>query len=270
MNIRTLSLGVAITAGLAAASCGNRDAPALLQLGGAEAGPERSVQLTPSKPDSSGGVFRSSPLEIIAFRSEFRFSIADARDSADQCDGKRPGGDGFAFVLLGSEPKQLGSGGSGLGYQGLTDTVAIEFDTACTRDNGDPATPHIAINVDGSVNHLGASAVPPVVIADERSATSFDDGAVWSVWIDYREGVMEVRMARDGKRPERPNLQAKVPAKLIEGRKLWPGFTGANGKGAAKQTIVGWKSEWVMVPRPSTPPTPIPPPRREQLIGLAF
>lgn len=270
MQIRTSSLAVVMLAGLASAGCGKRDAVTVQRLGSAEAGPERSVLLTAAKPDSSGGVFRNGALEILAFRSEFRFSIADGSGISDQCEGTRPGGDGLAFVLLGSEPKQLGSGGSGFGYQGLTDSVAVEFDIACNRDNGDPAAPHIAIDVDGAVNHLAPSSVPPEVIVDERSRTSFDDGAVWSVWIDYREGLMEVRIARDGKRPEQANLQAKVPARLIESRKLWAGFTAANGKGASKQSIVGWKSEWVMVPRTSTPPGPIPPPRKELLIGPAF
>lgn len=270
MKIRTLALGTAVIASVAAASCGNRNAVTVRKLGSAETGADRSVTLTPSKADATGGVLRSSPLEIVAFSTEFRFSASDARDSSDQCEGKRPGGDGLAFVLLGNDPKQLGSGGSGLGYQGLTNSLAVEFDIACSSGTGDPAAPHIAIDIDGSVNHGAGSVAKPVVIVNERSGTSFDDAAVWTAWIDYREGVMNVRVARDGKRPEQPSLSAKVPATLIESHKLWPGFTAANGKGASKQSIIGWKSEWVMVPRPSTPPGPPPQPFKEQLIGAPF
>lgn len=270
MQIKALSLGVAVSAVLAAVSCGNREAAALQRLGSSEAGPGRSMVLTPVKPGTAGGVFRGAPVEIVAFRSEFRFSIADSRDSSDRCTGKRPGGEGLAFVLLGSAPTALGAGGSGLGYQGLKDSIAVEFDLACSPDNSDPEAPHIAIDIDGRVSHQDGAVAAPVLIVDERTQTSFDDAAIWNAWIEYQDGVMEVRVARDGKRPEQANLRAKVPAKLVESRKLWPGFTAANGKGASKQTVAAWQSEWVMVPRTSTPPGPPRPPRKEQLIGPAF
>lgn len=38
------------------------------------------------------------------------------------------GGDGFAFVIQGEGPTAVGRSGNELGYGGITDSVAIEFD----------------------------------------------------------------------------------------------------------------------------------------------
>jgi len=266
MKIRTLSLGVIVIACLAAASCGNRNAPTTVTLGGAQVAADRSVTLTAAKPDQAGGLFRRGAIELNAFSSEIQFQISDARDSADQCEGKRPGGEGLAFVLLGTEPRKLGSSGSGLGYQGLTDSIAIEFDTACSSGTGDPARPHVAINRDGSVSHEQGSLGKPATIVDERSGTSFDDAALWTAWIDYADGIMEVRIARGSKRPEQASLRAEVPAKQIESRPLSLGLTAATGKGYSKQTIVGWKLDWVSVPKGSVPPKPPLPKKTELLV----
>ena len=71
------------------------------------------------------------------------------------------GGEGMAFVLQ-SGAWTLGNSGAGLGYEGVNNSVAIEFDT---RDNqqagentfGDNGVDHIAIQANGSLDHLSAN-----------------------------------------------------------------------------------------------------------------
>ncbi len=62
------------------------------------------------------------------------------------------GADGMAFVLQ-QVSTSVGSLGGGLGYQGITPSVAIEFDTYRNGNNGDPVADHIAIQSNGNVNH---------------------------------------------------------------------------------------------------------------------
>lgn len=39
------------------------------------------------------------------------------------------GGDGIAFVIQEQDPRALGAGGAGLGYTGIENSLAVEFDT---------------------------------------------------------------------------------------------------------------------------------------------
>jgi uncharacterized repeat protein (TIGR01451 family) len=59
------------------------------------------------------------------------------------------GGDGFAFVLRGTTIQTVGTSGQGLGYQGITPSLAFEFDT---YDNGgaDMANDHFALHRQGN------------------------------------------------------------------------------------------------------------------------
>lgn len=71
------------------------------------------------------------------------------------------GGEGMAFVL---QPAAwtVGTGGAGLGYEGISNSLAIEFDT---RDNetsgqnsfGDVPADHISIQSNGVIDHNGAN-----------------------------------------------------------------------------------------------------------------
>lgn len=52
-------------------------------------------------------------------------------------------------MLQNSDPFAIGSSGSGLGYEGIPDSLAIEFDLLANRDMGDPNGMHVAVHVTG-------------------------------------------------------------------------------------------------------------------------
>jgi hypothetical protein len=62
------------------------------------------------------------------------------------------GGDGIAFVI---QPisSALGSGGGGLGYESITPSLAVEFDTY--QNTSDPAEDHIGFMENGNASHPG-------------------------------------------------------------------------------------------------------------------
>lgn len=66
------------------------------------------------------------------------------------------GADGMAFVL---QPisSSVGSSGGGLGYQGITPSLAIEMDTYQNSNWGDPVFDHLAIMSNGVNNHTSAN-----------------------------------------------------------------------------------------------------------------
>ena len=57
----------------------------------------------------------------------------------------RRGGDGFALVLHTAGPAALGGSGAGLGYAGLPNGIALEFDTWADADASDPGDNHVAL-----------------------------------------------------------------------------------------------------------------------------
>ncbi len=62
------------------------------------------------------------------------------------------GADGMAFVLQ-NQNTSIGSVGGGLGFQGISPSFAVEFDTY--QNASDPAYDHIAIQRNGDLNHNG-------------------------------------------------------------------------------------------------------------------
>ena len=105
-------------------------------------------------PFQAAAVWAPTPVDLRAFRTSFVFRL----------DGE-PGrlGDGLTLALAGT-PAAPGTAGRGLGYQGLTDSVAIKFDLVDNAGEGadsvglftggaDPTTP--AVSLDGTPINLG-------------------------------------------------------------------------------------------------------------------
>jgi hypothetical protein len=90
-----------------------------------------------------------------SFAAIFSFRIGNNGGGSD-ADGS--GEDGLAFVVQ-TNSNNVGAEGGGLGYQGINNSVAVEFDT---YNNGSTAT-------SGNVN----------------VATRFNNGAIWDVTVSY-------------------------------------------------------------------------------------
>jgi len=75
------------------------------------------------------------------------------------------GADGIAFVMQPTSTA-LGIAGGGLGYLGISPSIAVEYDT---WQNDDPWYDHISVQRNGDVNYSGAVAGPV-----QASATSFN------------------------------------------------------------------------------------------------
>ena len=87
---------------------------------------------------------------MIDLNQPFSFNI----DVFLGCNGG--GADGIAFVL---QPisTSLGSTGGGIGYQNISPSFAVEFDTCFNSTYSDPWYNHVAIQKNGNLNHTGPS-----------------------------------------------------------------------------------------------------------------
>ena len=161
-----LLLPVFITISLHAQFVLNGDA---ISLGG------DCYQLTEETTFSAGSVWYET---LISLESDF-----DVNFTINLGDLDASGADGVYFVL---QPlaTDLGAAGGGMGYDGITPSVGVEFDTYQNGEYSDPVYDHIAITSNGSLNHSAVTNLdgPTQIIMGTPNAEDGDDHAVRIVW----------------------------------------------------------------------------------------
>src|SRR5262249_34945711 len=77
------------------------------------------IQLTDGRNSQAGTVFTNTQVGIRRFATSFVFRARP---------GTTPMADGLTFIMQGVSPMALGNSGGGLGYQGISRSVAVKFD----------------------------------------------------------------------------------------------------------------------------------------------
>lgn len=190
--------------------------------GEARAFADGSVRLTPSRQSVRGSVFSSQRLSTGTFSTFFSFDIIQPGNG---------GADGIVFILQ-NISASLGGNGQGMGYLGVKDSLAIEFDT-WKNDPHDPDGHHMAILTDGRITH------------DTYRAASlrgdFENAGPWHVWIDYDGTTLEVRLSNKRSRPLRPAISEKIDIRgLLNADAAFVGFSAACGWAYAAHDIIEW------------------------------
>ena len=110
--------------------------------------------LTPNILTQSGSVWNNNRIDLnqpFTFTFEIFLGCTDAN-----------GADGIAFVL---QPisTSVGTTGSGMGYGGITPAIGVTLDTyQNTIPDNDPFYDHIAIQLNGDLNHSSANTITPL------------------------------------------------------------------------------------------------------------
>jgi len=171
------------------------------------------LRLTPAANSQTGSAFISTPFLINSFTSfntYFQFRIHSGN-----------GADGLTFMLQNAAAAEntLGGGGGNLGYSGINNSIAVEFDTFF-NSGWDPDSNHTGINLNGSVTSIATSSGVP----------NLDSGSSLFAWIDYDalSDLLEVYVASVNTKPNVPVLFATVDLTLI-GPQAYVGFSAATG-----------------------------------------
>jgi hypothetical protein len=213
-----------------------------------------SISLASSHSDRRGSFFTTTQYDVSDFSAVFAFRISSPGGISD---GIAAGADGLTFTLQRVGDTALGAFGSGLGYEGITSSVAVEFDTfkngSATIAPRDPNSNHIGINTNGIMTSLPLGTV--------NIANAFDDGSIWTVWVDYNGSVLEVRASNNNAiRPSAATLAytINIPT-TIGGSTAFVGFTAATGSAYGNHEILGFAfsdtflaNGIATVPEPST------------------
>lgn len=110
-----------------------------------------SLRLTSSVARLSGSTWYRRKMNVFeGFDTTFSFQISNPSLRCSQLEDvntlcRSRGADGFAFVIQNTSPTALGLAGSGLGYEGIHNSLAIEIDTFYNYENVDFYENHIGV-----------------------------------------------------------------------------------------------------------------------------
>lgn len=229
-----------------------------LQLNGSAAQAGNRLRLTESTSSQSGSAFSQTAVTLtsdVSFSSFFSFNISLPAGIGD---GDGPGADGLAFVVQ-TVSNSVGSAGGGIGYQGISNSVAVEFDT---YDNGEISGNHVGVGLNGNTN----------TVATANHPTRFNDGANWFAWVDYNGAtdLLEVRVSSNSSRPAGAFLSHTVDLTGILGTtNAFVGFTAATGAGYGRHEILAWEFRDTYNPVVTPPQAGVPETGSSALLLLA-
>ena len=182
----------------------------------------------------AGSAFISTAVTLTtdaSFSTNFSFRILNNVGSTDS-DGQT-GADGITFVVQ-TVANTAGGGGGGIGYAGLADSVAVEFDTWNNGADDNNDGNHVGIDLEGSTDSLGT--VTPI--------TPFiNDGNTWYAWVDYNGAtdLLEVRLSQVNVRPVTATTSATVDLPTVLGSSnAFVGFTSGTGAAGGDHDILTW------------------------------
>jgi RHS repeat-associated protein len=188
--------------------------------------------------NTSGNALLQNPFDlvdedgnILSFSTKFEFAITSSMGISDE-DGV--GADGIAFII--SPTDTLGSAGGGLGYGGLLNSIAIELDTFNNNPFGisDVSGNHIGIDLNGNLNSIAQTNI------DGR----FNDGEIWTVWIDYdgKSQTLEARVAQGDTRPQEVSVSTIVNIpEVLDQENFFVGFGSGIAAGWGNHDILSWE-----------------------------
>ena len=204
--------------------------------------PNPVLRLVPATTSQSGSAFSQTTLNAANFSTSFKFRITNPGGMSD---GVQSGADGIVFVVQ-PVSSSLGGAGGGLGYQGISPSVGVEFDT--WWNGWDFSTNHLGIDTNGSMTSLATVNVSP----------RFDDGNLWTAWVDYDGTTMEVRTNQTGVRPASPTLSLPIDLPTILGTtSAFVGLTAGTGAAYGNHDIISWEYRDQFNPITGAIPEPI-------------
>ena len=182
-------------------------------------------ELTPASGFKLGSVWYADKLDISKdFDLEFYLSFGSLDAN---------GADGIVFVMQTVGNRAIGQAGGGMGFEGFSPSLGIEFDTWQNVDQGDPSADHIAIFKNGNVNHNSTNQL--------RSAVSALPGNVNIE--DGKEHLVRIKWNATGKRMDvwfdcnlRQSLFLDIQSQIFNNQsEVFWGFTAATGGSVNRQ-----------------------------------
>ncbi|MDQ1266734.1 MAG: hypothetical protein QG635_1886 [Bacteroidota bacterium] len=204
------------------------------------------IRLTGREPNISGAIWRTEPVPVGGgFKSIFKFRFSGGFN--DFNDGSAPGADGIAFVIQCGRNDICGLNGGGLGYMGLSNSIAIEYDVYKNDfDLNDPDGNHIAIFSNKSETNSSDHKSNALIAGTSDILLMLSDSSEFYSKIEYNPDTKNLKIYLD------TNGQFLKPAltvndfiiedyiNLFQGSSAFVGLTAATGNSYQNQDILYW------------------------------
>ena len=189
-----------------------------------------SLQLTPALNSQTGAAWNNTAYNFKSFSTQFDFIIGPSLGG---------GADGFTFSVIDASYNPntaIGGGGGGLGYLGLANSIAVEFDTWNNGSIDGFNDNHVGINQNGDTNSLARQNLPFSLETDNASNwhtanISLDASGLLSLAIDGTDWLSYTLSGYSNN--------------------VYFGFTGATGGAIDGHYIDNWSMN-INVPEPAT------------------
>ncbi len=173
------------------------------------------------------------------------------------------GADGMAFVIQNSASNAIGlsAGGCQIGYDGLPNSIAVEFDTyqsgACDAgDVNDPNDNHVSLHTRGSLEN---SAKESASLGLNTSIGDLNNGQVHTCQVVYVPGRIRV-FVDDLVNPAIDSPLDIASTLSLDVGGAWVGFTAATGGATENHDVRSWSFTPTSNPQPgdaARPATPL-------------
>lgn len=200
-----------------------------LNLNGSASGTNSRLRLTPASSNRAGSAFFNQAFQVdgnTSFSSQFQFQITGGPGTT--------GADGFSLVLQNSPTgsNALGGIGGSLGYGGITNSIAIEFDTF---NNGamELNSNHLSILSNGNTNNPLASVNAPF---------DLNSGNPLTAWVNYNgtTNLLQVYLSNTNVQPADAVLSTNIDLAGALGNQAFIGFTASTGGLVNSHEILNW------------------------------
>ena len=179
------------------------------------------IHLTPAQSNKRGGLWYSANKMFVSDTFEASFCFKIYKNGGEGPSGE--GGEGLAFVIHNNEiPGKNGRKQEGMGYSGIANSVAIEFDAQDTEDMGKQ---HVSVQTNGVLanSYKKASSYASMTL----DGYNIKDGKEHTATIHYNNPFLTISL--DGFQVLQCKIDLLETLNLEEGR-AWVGITAATGK----------------------------------------
>ena len=209
------------------------------------------IQVTPASGFQTGAMWHQTRQSIVGgFTSTYQYQINNAGTPAD----------GLVFVIQDSSNTAIGSGGSGLGYSGLTSGVlVVELDTFSTS----PSEIGVEVRSSSPLDAGGQGGGGSGIVAPGTITPLFNlwDGVARIVAITYTPNfnpalsMLDVSIADPGGNDFSQSYSLDLSSLLPVDGKANVGFTSSTGGFASEHKVNSWSFQEATaqaVPEPAT------------------
>jgi hypothetical protein len=196
-----------------------------LSLVGSAAQLGNTVRLTPSTREVRGGIWYDTKQSVEqGFDTSFVFQITDQGNG---------GADGIAFVIQNDSPTPLGFH---TGYQDISNSLAVEFDTWDNTEWVDQGLNHISVQTNGTGPN---NPRPFAMLANAQVGPNMSDGNPHTAKIEYIPGSLKIYV--DNLTVPVLTLAVDLSTTLnLDNGSAWVGLTAGTGASYENHDILSW------------------------------